>query len=94
LPTKIDLLLCFQIQNSHTLNIPRKCNAHLHLCKKHIMITGSYFAATGVFYRWPHSAEDLYFEPAAGYIWNLTEYETEKYGTDNRSVFAVRLSKL
>ena len=37
-------------------------------------------------------AEDLYLEPATGYLWNLTEYETEKYGTDNRCVFAVRLS--
>lgn len=49
-------------------------------------------AAAGVRYRWPHGAEDLYLESATGYLWCLTEYETEKYGTDNRSVFAVRLS--
>jgi len=49
-------------------------------------------AAAGVRYRWPHGAEDLYLETATGYLWNLTEYETEKYGTDNRCVFAVRLS--
>jgi len=49
-------------------------------------------AALGVRYRWPHGAEDLYLETATGYLWNLTEYETEKYGVDNRCVFAVRLS--
>ncbi|WP_205511644.1 hypothetical protein [Longitalea arenae] len=48
--------------------------------------------AAGVRYRWPHGAEDLYLEESTGYLWNLTEYETEKYGTDNRCVFAVRLS--
>jgi hypothetical protein len=49
-------------------------------------------AAAGVRYRWPHGTEDLYLEPATGYLWNLTEYETQKYGVDNRCVFAVRLS--
>ncbi|THU37093.1 hypothetical protein FAM09_19260 [Niastella caeni] len=49
-------------------------------------------AAAGVRYRWPHGTEDLYLEPATGYLWNLTEYETSKYGEDNRCVFAVRLS--
>ena len=49
-------------------------------------------AAAGVRYRWPHGAEDLYLETATSYLWNLTEYETEKYGVDNRCVFAVRLS--
>jgi hypothetical protein len=49
-------------------------------------------AAAGVRYRWPHGAEDLCFDPATGYLWNLTEYETQKYGQDNRCVFAVRLS--
>ena len=49
-------------------------------------------AAAGVRYRWPHGAEDLYLEQSTGYLWNLTEYETEKYSTDNRCVFAVRLS--
>lgn len=49
-------------------------------------------ATAGVRYRWPHGAEDLYLEPATGYLWNLTEYETQKYGVDNRCVFAVRLS--
>ena len=43
-------------------------------------------------YRWPHGAEDLYYDSATGYLWNLTEYETQKYGEDNRCVFAVRLS--
>jgi hypothetical protein len=49
-------------------------------------------AAAGVRYRWPHGAEDLYFESATGYLWCLTEFETQLYGTDNRCVFAVRLS--
>jgi len=49
-------------------------------------------AAAGVRYRWPHGAEDLYYEQSTGYLWNLTEYETVKYGTDNRCVFAVRVS--
>jgi hypothetical protein len=49
-------------------------------------------AAAGVRYRWPHGTEDLYLEQSTGYLWNLTEYETAKYGTDNRCVFAVRLS--
>jgi hypothetical protein len=49
-------------------------------------------AAAGVRYRWPHGTEDLYLESATGYLWNLTEYETQKYGVDNRCVFAVRLS--
>jgi hypothetical protein len=49
-------------------------------------------ATAGVRYRWPHGAEDLYFEKGTGYLWNLTEYETQKYGEDNRCVFAVRLS--
>jgi hypothetical protein len=48
--------------------------------------------AAGTRYRWPHGAEDLYRDPATGYLWCLTEYETEKYGKDNRCVFAVRLS--
>lgn len=43
-------------------------------------------------YRWPHGAEDLYFELTTGLLWNLTEYETEKYNKENRSVFAVRYS--
>ncbi|GGF49542.1 hypothetical protein [Echinicola rosea] len=46
--------------------------------------------ANGSRYRWPHGAEDLYFEQSSGYLWNLTEYETSKYGQDNRCVFAVR----
>jgi hypothetical protein len=49
-------------------------------------------ATAGVRYRWPHGAEDLYLEQSTGYLWNLTEYETQKYGEDNRCVFAVRLS--
>ena len=49
-------------------------------------------ATAGVRYRWPHGAEDLYLEQSTGYLWNLTEYETEKYGADNRCIFAVRLS--
>lgn len=49
-------------------------------------------ATAGVRYRWPHGAEDLYLEQSTGYLWNLTEYETDKYGEDNRCVFAVRLS--
>ena len=49
-------------------------------------------AAAGVRYRWPHGAEDLYFESATGYLWCLTEFETKLYGKDNRCVFAVRLS--
>jgi hypothetical protein len=49
-------------------------------------------AALGVRYRWPHGAEDLYFDSVTGYLWCLTEYETAKYGQDNRCVFAVRLS--
>jgi hypothetical protein len=48
--------------------------------------------AAGTRYRWPHGAEDLYLETGTGYLWNLTEYETVKYGEDNRCVFAVRLS--
>lgn len=43
-------------------------------------------------YRWPHGAEDLYLEPNAGLLWNLTEYETAKYNKENRTVFAVRYS--
>ncbi|MBS1565694.1 MAG: hypothetical protein JST39_15005, partial [Bacteroidetes bacterium] len=46
----------------------------------------------GTRYRWPHGAEDLYYDSATGYLWNLTEYETQKYGTDNRCVFCVRLT--
>ncbi|WP_291943687.1 hypothetical protein [Chitinophaga sp.] len=49
-------------------------------------------ATAGVRYRWPHGAEDLYRDEATGYLWNLTEYETSKYGQDNRVVFAVRLA--
>ena len=49
-------------------------------------------ATAGARYRWPHGAEDLYLEQSTGYLWNLTEYETEKYGADNRCIFAVRLS--
>ena len=48
-------------------------------------------AAAGTRYRWPHGAEDLYYESGTGYLWNLTEYETSKYGSDNRCVFAVKL---
>jgi len=48
-------------------------------------------ATAGVRYRWPHGAEDLYFESATGYLWNLTEFETALYGADNRCVFSVRL---
>ncbi|MFY0253832.1 hypothetical protein ACDQ55_07770 [Chitinophaga sp. 30R24] len=48
--------------------------------------------AAGTRYRWPHGAEDLYRDEATGYLWNLTEYETEKYGKDNRVVFAVRIT--
>lgn len=43
-------------------------------------------------YRWPHGSEDLYYESSTGYLWCLTEYETNVYGSDNRCVFAVRLS--
>ncbi len=46
----------------------------------------------GTRYRWPHGAEDLFRDASTGYLWNLTEYETAKYGQDNRVVFAVRLS--
>ena len=46
----------------------------------------------GTRYRWPHGAEDLYYDSNTGYLWNLTEYETSKYGKDNRCVFAVRYS--
>jgi hypothetical protein len=49
-------------------------------------------AAAGVRYRFPHGAEDFYFESATGLLWNLTEYETSRYGKDNRCVFAIRLS--
>lgn len=49
-------------------------------------------ATAGTRYRWPHGAEDFYLEQSTGYLWNLTEYETVKYGADNRCVFAVRLS--
>jgi hypothetical protein len=49
-------------------------------------------ASAGTRYRWPHGAEDLYLEQSTGYLWNLSEYETSKYGVDNRAVFAVRLS--
>ncbi|SHL21753.1 hypothetical protein SAMN05444266_102488 [Chitinophaga jiangningensis] len=49
-------------------------------------------AAAGVRYRWPHGAEDFYYDAATGYLWNLTEYETSKYGQDNRTVFCVRVS--
>ncbi|MFC4209779.1 hypothetical protein ACFOWA_01215 [Pedobacter lithocola] len=48
-------------------------------------------AALGVRYRWPHGAEDLYYESSTGLLWCLTEFEKAKYGTDNRCVFAVRL---
>jgi hypothetical protein len=48
-------------------------------------------AASGTRYRWPHGAEDLYLD-SSGLLWNLTEYETAKYGKDNRCVFAVKLS--
>ncbi|MBC9931483.1 hypothetical protein [Chitinophaga qingshengii] len=46
----------------------------------------------GTRYRWPHGAEDLFRDTTTGYLWNLTEYETAKYGQDNRVVFAVRLA--
>ena len=46
----------------------------------------------GTRYRWPHGAEDLFYEQETGCLWNLTEYETSKYGIDNRCVFAVRYS--
>jgi hypothetical protein len=49
-------------------------------------------AAVGARYRFPHGAEDFYLETATGNLWNLTEYETSKYGQDNRCVFAIRLS--
>ncbi|HVI43216.1 MAG TPA: hypothetical protein VM802_00035, partial [Chitinophaga sp.] len=49
-------------------------------------------SAAGTRYRWPHGAEDLYRDEATGYLWCLTEYETEKYGQDNRCVFAVRIA--
>ncbi|TCD11270.1 hypothetical protein EZ449_05995 [Pedobacter frigidisoli] len=49
-------------------------------------------AALGVRYRWPHGAEDLYYESATGLLWCLTEFEKAKYGSDNRCVFAVRLT--
>jgi hypothetical protein len=48
-------------------------------------------AATGTRYRWPHGAEDLFLD-SSGLLWNLTEYETSKYGQDNRTVFCVKLS--
>lgn len=48
--------------------------------------------ASGKRYRWPHGAEDLYFEKSTGLLWNLTEYETSKYGEENRTVFAVHYS--
>ena len=48
-------------------------------------------ATMGSRYRWPHGAEALYVD-SAGLMWCLTEYETSKYGEDNRTVFAVRLS--
>lgn len=44
-------------------------------------------------YRWPHGAEDFYCEKDKDLLWNLTEYETSKYGEDNRTVFAVRYSE-
>ncbi|MEH0157971.1 hypothetical protein V6R21_28140 [Limibacter armeniacum] len=47
--------------------------------------------STTVRYRWPHGAEDLYYESSTGLLWNVTEYPTSKYGTDNRCVFAVKL---
>lgn len=43
-------------------------------------------------YRWPHGAEDLYYESSTGLLWNCTEYPTSKYNKDNRCVFAVKLS--
>ncbi|WBU89173.1 hypothetical protein [Cellulophaga omnivescoria] len=46
--------------------------------------------ASGTRYRWPHGAEDFYLEKSTGLLWNLTEYETSKYGEENRTVFAVR----
>ncbi|MCW3465217.1 hypothetical protein [Chitinophaga nivalis] len=46
----------------------------------------------GTRYRWPHGAEDLYRDPATGYLWCLTEYETAAYNKDNRCVFAVRIA--
>ncbi|MUV03538.1 hypothetical protein GN157_07430 [Flavobacterium rakeshii] len=46
----------------------------------------------GTRFRWPHGAEDLYYDSSTGYLWNLTEYESSKYGQDNRCVFAVRYS--
>lgn len=48
-------------------------------------------ATTGSRYRWPHGAEALYAD-AGGLLWCLTEYETAKYGQDNRTVFCVRKS--
>ncbi len=47
---------------------------------------------TTIRYRWPHGAEDLYWDKSTGYLWNCTEYATSQYGKDNRCVFAVRLS--
>ncbi len=48
---------------------------------------------TTVRYRWPHGAEDLYYDSSTDYLWCLTEYPTSKYRRDNRSVFAVKFSK-
>jgi hypothetical protein len=55
------------------------------------LVTYTDGATLGTRYRWPHGAEGLYLD-GAGLLWNLTEYETSKYGKDNRTVFCVRLS--
>ena len=47
---------------------------------------------SGTRFRWPHGAEDLFFDQSTEYLWNLTEYETSKYNAENRCVFAVRYS--
>jgi hypothetical protein len=48
-------------------------------------------ATMGSRYRWPHGAEALYVD-SSNLMWCLTEYETAKYGQDNRTVFCVRVS--
>jgi hypothetical protein len=45
----------------------------------------------GVRWRWPHGAEDLYFEAETGTLWCLTEYAAGE-SSGERVVFGVRLS--
>jgi hypothetical protein len=48
-------------------------------------------AATGYRWRWPHGAEDLYYEDETDMLWSLTEFPDSLLARRGRCVFGVRL---